>query len=65
MLSLLSFGCAAQQAVRTARRTHYDGRIVIDTARLEFRAVDLVSDRPVDSADIGEHECNRPLLFEL
>ena len=51
--------------LQKALALNYDGRIVIDTARLEFRAADLIADRPVDPAQIAPVSPDKVRRYEL
>ena len=58
-------GVIDEPALKDTLVLDYDGRIVIDTARLEFRAADLTSDRPVEPAQIEPISPDKVRRYQL
>ena len=58
-------GVIDDPAVRDKLVLDYEGRIVIDTVKSEFRAADLTSDRPVDSTQIAPISPDKVRRYQL
>lgn len=58
-------GVVDDPALRDKLTLNYDGRIVLDTTRHEFRPMDLVSDRPVEPSQIVPVSPDKIRRYEL
>jgi hypothetical protein len=58
-------GVIEDQAMKDTIVLDFDGRIVIDTVRREFRAADITLDRPVDQDRIAPISPDKVRRYEL